>query len=79
MTTDVFDYEVYYDGYRDEIRVHSMVSDFIKDTVKNLFKTCPELRYPKDNNYILYNIYLITKHLENVINLEKEYMLSLEI
>lgn len=77
MTTDVFDYDVYYDSYRDEIRVTSM--DFINDAVRNLFKTCPELRYPKDNNYILYNIYLITKHLENVINLEKEYMLSLEI
>lgn len=77
MRTDIFDYDVLYDSYRDEIIVHSM--DFIKDAARNLFKTCPELRYPKDNNYILYNIYLITKHLENVINLEKEYMLSLEI
>lgn len=75
--TNMFDYDVYYDSYRDEIRVHSM--KFIEDAVKNLFKACPELKYPKNNNYILYNIYLITKHLENVISLEKEYTLSLEI
>lgn len=79
MKTNKFDYNVYYDDYREEIRVHSMVSDFIKDAAKILFKTCPELKYPKDNNHVLYNIYLITKHLENVIKLEKEYTLSLEV
>jgi len=77
MMKDIFDYDVYYDSYRDEIRVSSL--DFVKDAAINLFKSSPELKYPKDNNYVPYNIYLITKHLENVINLEKEYMLSLEI